>query len=346
MTKPKKAQIQHYVPQMLLKNFANGVSDEYYIHVFDKKNDRTFGTNIKNIASERNFYSFREGERKFDAEVFFTELENNAADSIRKLIEHRNIKQLSLHDRNWIAVFVAIQSVRSTNFRAIIKNLDEAMSDKIVKMGGDPQNVKNYKPITGEDELKHFTITFAMESAAGFADILLKKDWLLFECSSSDQFYISDHPVAMHNDVHRGPYGNIGLAVPGIQIYMPVARDLTLAFWCSSVMAEVRKATDQALQIGRNALAEVTLFLKPNLDNIAHRARLAKKSMEISSGIISSFESGRPLRVTGERLDFYNSLQVIWSERYVMAARPEFELVKRLIAGSADHRRGRRLTVG
>jgi len=40
-------------------------------------------------------------------------------------------------------------------------------------------------------------------------------------------FYLGDNPVlALNNTRDFGPYGNIGLAVPGIEIYLPLTSDL------------------------------------------------------------------------------------------------------------------------
>ncbi|MDV5280161.1 DUF4238 domain-containing protein [Leclercia adecarboxylata] len=53
---------------------------------------------------------------------------------------------------------------------------------------------------------------------------LLKKDWYLLETSPERPFYVSDNPVVLKNSNDFGPYGNLGLAVRGIQIYLPCHR--------------------------------------------------------------------------------------------------------------------------
>ncbi|MGE9641640.1 DUF4238 domain-containing protein, partial [Escherichia coli] len=47
---------------------------------------------------------------------------------------------------------------------------------------------------------------------------LLSKDWYLLETRPEHPFYVSDNPVVLENRNDFGVYGNIGLAVPGIQI--------------------------------------------------------------------------------------------------------------------------------
>ena len=52
-----KAENQHYVPEMLLQNFAvAGRGKEPQLHVFDKQTGRTFRTAIKKVVAERAFY--------------------------------------------------------------------------------------------------------------------------------------------------------------------------------------------------------------------------------------------------------------------------------------------------
>ena len=63
------SKVQHYVPQFVLRNFGNGKRDQVY--VFDKRNDPTFATNVKNVASESRLpqplAAMRCGETKGDA---------------------------------------------------------------------------------------------------------------------------------------------------------------------------------------------------------------------------------------------------------------------------------------
>lgn len=48
---------QHYVPRVYLKNFAIKKKKEYFVDVYDKTDDRTFNTNIKNICGELDLYT-------------------------------------------------------------------------------------------------------------------------------------------------------------------------------------------------------------------------------------------------------------------------------------------------
>ena len=54
--KSNNAKIQHYVPKFYLKNFANNKNK---VHVFSKKDNNNFLSNIRNIASENFFMIYQ-----------------------------------------------------------------------------------------------------------------------------------------------------------------------------------------------------------------------------------------------------------------------------------------------
>lgn len=48
------AEVQHYVPRFVLKNFSRGKTPQLY--VYDKATDKRFRSNIRGVASEAGFY--------------------------------------------------------------------------------------------------------------------------------------------------------------------------------------------------------------------------------------------------------------------------------------------------
>ena len=61
-----------------------------------------------------------------------------------------------------------------------------------------------------------------------------------------DEVYISDNPLVMHNQKDFGPYGNIGLAVPGIEIYYPLSPNTILAYMCPLALKKTEEAHAKA----------------------------------------------------------------------------------------------------
>ncbi len=70
-----------------------------------------------------------------------------------------------------------------------------------------------------------------------FLPHLLDKDLLLYRTDPSRPFCISDHPVTLNNTFNTGDglRGTLGLGVHGIEIYLPISDELTLAYMCSSI---------------------------------------------------------------------------------------------------------------
>ncbi|WP_417846638.1 DUF4238 domain-containing protein [Thalassospira povalilytica] len=231
--KDGKAENQHYVPKMLLRNFAFATKGkEEQVYVFDKHNEGDFPTAISNIAAERGFYEADFGDGLVSLETSLSVLEDKTRAAFAKLIEHEDLNALSDEDRAWIAIFVASQRIRVRHFRETVKAMNEQLLEKLRRMGHDPVEVEGVPVLTDDEELKRFAIQFLVESMKEFSQHLTTKAWLLMRTTPERPFWISDSPVTMHNSKDFGPYGNIGLAVRGIQIHLPLSSTLTLALWC------------------------------------------------------------------------------------------------------------------
>ena len=109
MVNNNKKENQHYVPQMLLRNFAIKGVTQNQVHVFDKHHERTFRTSVRNITAEYHFNDFEHQGKLVSLEPFFTELEGHAAKAIKKILEFRTIGALDTTDGNWLSIFVAAQ---------------------------------------------------------------------------------------------------------------------------------------------------------------------------------------------------------------------------------------------
>jgi hypothetical protein len=73
-----------------------------------------------------------------------------------------------------------------------------------------------------------------MNAPSVFGPHFLNKDWLLISTTRKSPFIIGDNPLALQNAIDMGPYGNLGLAVKGIEIYLPLSPVRALAIWCPS----------------------------------------------------------------------------------------------------------------
>tara|TARA_R110002110_G_scaffold199752_6_gene410534 strand:- start:845 stop:1696 length:852 start_codon:yes stop_codon:yes gene_type:complete len=215
---------QHYVPQFLLKNFSS--RGNKFIWAYDK-NEKYSVLNqikerpIKKVASEEYFYDQFKNNKISSYEYALQEAEDATAPIIQKIIETKNIKDLSEVERRTIAFFITLQNLRTKGellqTETLMKTLSEQLKDKA--------NIE----VPNIDSKE---IWFSMlEQSKKFAQILMNKVWMLSE--SNNSFYISDNPVTLQNTTDMSEIrGTLGLDSFGIEIYLPISPSLTLCLFC------------------------------------------------------------------------------------------------------------------
>ncbi|MBE3063740.1 MAG: DUF4238 domain-containing protein [Spirochaetes bacterium] len=316
------AAIQHYVPRFLLRNFCTGKKRKLW--AYDKSTAKSFKTNIQNVAGERDFYEAEIGDRILSLEEGLGAMESKTAAIIDRILAQRSIGDLSDDDRIQIAVFVAIQMRRVPNQREHLMAMNAGIRRALGDRDIDPELVDGLADIT-PNEVKAMSLMMLAEPNELPVHIL-DKTWLLFETDAATPFYISDNPVAMQNLVEpKGRFrGNLGLAVPGIEIYLPISSTMTLGFFCRSHEADIRNGVERM------------------------RARIVRDPDFPMQGFgplldwMRSFRKGTPLPSEAENVLNHNSLQVRQAERYVFSSCPDFSLVEDMIANEPRYRVGPR----
>lgn len=333
----------HYVPQLLLRNFASPKKKQHYIHVFDKHNGRTFNTNVSNIASERGFYEFTHEGKSSDFEGLYSKLETKVSDAFKEIILSSNLKSISNENKDWIYIFIAMQQCRSTNFRAMTKSIDEQFVDRLKDMGADPNNVHGYKPFSDDEDIKKFSIYFAFKSSEQFATLLKSKVWFLLKTDDAHPFWIGDNPVTLHNETENPHGGNLGLALKGIQIHLPLSPNLTLALWCPFLVKEIVDGLNKAKKIVLLEKMRSALYFGEAYKISQEKIRLSNNAIHSCSSLAKTFTKTGILHCDIENVKFYNSLQVRFSERYVMSKTDDFELVNDMLKDGDHMRNGLRM---
>lgn len=313
------AAVHHYVPRFLLRNFCSGTKPRLW--AYDKSAGKSFETTIQSVAGERDFYEVTVGDFTVSLEEGLSKLESEARTIINRIINARSIGVMSEDDRILLAVFVATQMQRVPHSRENLLALSEGFSRVMKERFG--MDTDDFPAMTPEIA-KALSIKSLTEPNQ-FAEHILNKSWLLFETADSTPFYISDNPVALQNNVEpRGPLrGNLGLAVPGIEIYLPLSSTLTLGFYCCSHEEMIRNGVEKMRRsIVRDPNFPMTFG--PLLD------------------WMRAFRKGTPLTSTADNVLNHNSLQVRQAERYVFSSQPDFELVESMIADDSRFRKGPR----
>jgi hypothetical protein len=314
---------QHYVPQFLLKNFTHGKKPK--IFVYDKSNDKRFQTNIKNIASETGFYDLEVEDSALTMEPHLAHLEANTSEIIKKLIKVRNIKSLSEDETGILALFLAVQFVRTKEHRLKFEHLGKLLAQWLRDMGASEENNEEVTRSSGsalEDKV------FGLRSLVGAKDLVphfLNKAWVLLETIPRNPFFISDNPIGLHNGMDHGPYGNLGLAVTGIEIYLPISSTLCLNLLCPTIAEKYKKAYDNLRILDQMAL---------------ELADSAMKKPAFASAFYDGLINGTPIKVVEDNVTMINSLQVVYSSRFVYCESNAFELVERMIKDNQEYRTG------
>jgi hypothetical protein len=280
MTDPKK---HHYVPQSLLRRFSHN-NERRQIHVFDKTTRRSYLTAINNAGAENHFYSVEVGDERLVLEGLFNQIDSKTATLLDSISQSRSLARLSEDDLAFLAIIAAAQLLRVNATRDRLKEISYQLLATLDKFGVAPENPA--EQVMSDAYARKATIESVFDLS--FAQHFLAKDLALL--SSRDlPLFISDNPVVKENHL---PFGDFGLASPGIEIYLPISSELALAFFCPSI---------------RNYLEKIAASGRP-------------------MPLLESLQDGTAAELQPQCAKFLNKLQVIQSSRYLYSAKSDFSI--------------------
>lgn len=332
------AQNQHYVPQHLLRNFSQG--DRERVHVFDKHTGRSFTTSVRNVLAERRFNDFQLGEFEVSAEPAMGKLEDMVIGALARVIEARSLASLSTEERAHLCYLMAFQFLRTKHMRDNFQAINDGIVAKIEAMGGDPNEVRGFKPLD-DNSLKAESVRFLVKALPEFAKTISLKVMLLMETSADRPFYLGDSPVVMSNSERiPGPFGNIGLGVRGIEIYMPLSATLVLGAWCPSIIEKFEQGRVEHATQRRQATMLMTLGRNIDRERMNAFMEQANAIDEKIGNMLTTVKNGQPLNCDEDHLTHLNSLQVAFARRYVICPRADFDLARRMLRDDPSLARG------
>lgn len=298
----------HYVPQFLLRQFSNAKGR---LHVFDKWNQRSFESNTRNVASERGFYDVKIGKDLVSFEPLMCHAEETALDALNSVVEKKSLAVLSNGDREKIAYFLAIQTLRTRAHRQLIAQIDDGLKETMPSKGIDPQQIPQGF-FRSDEQIKRDSVLY-LEMAEEFVPHFLAKDWCLNIAPPGTTFFISDAPVVRQNIDPPSPFrGNNGIASKGIQIYLPLSADIVLCLLCPTIIEPFRS--------NQREIAEVF-------------------------EILCAIETGHGITVPPECVTYCNSLQVAYSERFVFSCVDDFSLARDMLSSNPELRQPKHIAV-
>jgi hypothetical protein len=222
---------------------------------------------------------------------------------------------------------LSVQFVRTRQRSLQYEDWVTSVRDLMSVMYGNPEFVDGVPPVN-EEELR-VDRAIAIANSNDFVPYFFGKTWLLLKTTKGRPLYISDNPISLKNTYDHTPLGSLGLAVQGIEVYMPLSKTLSLAMWCPSLEAELNRGMDMV-----NFLSKTNSGLLNSLPGLGSFEELMK-----------GIRTGSAVPLTSENLLNLNSLQVIFSSRFLFSSKNDFSVAEKMIDLHPAAREGPKLVV-
>src|ERR1039458_1929785 len=207
---------QHYVPQFLLKGFSTGGKRNKQVWVFDKRDDKSYRTSVRNVASQGGFYDFSIGNERRSLDPALQRLESAVADDIRTVMQRKAMPS-DQEARSRIAFFVAVQMVRTDAQRQQYIDLEDFLRREIEKRGGWAEGAARFPDFSLEESTAQ-AIQLIPHLARSAAPFILSKSWILYATKASDPFWIGDNPVTLDNNINEAHIPDRKSVVKGLRV--------------------------------------------------------------------------------------------------------------------------------
>ncbi|MCT4628027.1 DUF4238 domain-containing protein [Halodesulfovibrio sp.] len=318
--KTKQPVKQHYVPKFILKGFAkNPRAKRKMVFVYDKHSDIIFTANIRDVGCENKYYDFKIEDFKVTAEFGLARIENELAPIVSNIVSRQRIDDLTFEERGAISFFIAMQMTRSPTTREHCAWISQMFFDIAEELTGVRELEGEQEP--SEEEIKANACMLIPECEE-FAKLIFLKKWFLLTPPAGAVFHLSDTPVVLANDNDSPLRASLGLACKGIQIYMPLSKNIVLAMYCPTL-------TDKLENEAKELLAKMTL-----LSSFPRAGKVQAES------VLAALSGESPLLCEDDHVTFINSLQTEWSRRYLYSSTNDFSLPKRMIEDHPEYKEG------
>lgn len=231
MEKLGKTKRQHYVPQMILRNFSNDSATTSLLVLGTEK--RVPAAPINRQCYEPYFYGADQA-----MEQLFAVEENKVAGYLGDL-SRAKLEGLSESDIEQLKLFVHYQHARTRGAAEHLSRFAEALAKGTLRSSAkvypDPdfraEDVDKVEIRLQHAQIK--SIWMAAKTSPLVRDMAVK----LILTDRTPGFLIADHPVvaynqfAEHHPVFRHCLASTGLALKGLQLFMPLSPSVTLALY-------------------------------------------------------------------------------------------------------------------
>ena len=284
---------QHYVPRFLLKHFC---ADGKTIAVTDITNNKSYKTNITNVAQENRFYDLKTTKGDVSLEEMFSGLESKTAPIVDKIVSTESIGWFQDEDYQILEDFILCQFYRTR--KSVNKTTKILKSENIPifdRYNADGEKVETlYSNDLDIDDNMSKTLTYNilnhMEHNDIVRDALASMEWLLLKSPENKRFIISDSPVVLISSTEDYKGETAGFELPDAQILFPISSHLFLLLSARQMVDDSKKGLLRALMTGKRIKV-----------NDAYKCSI----------------TGDPCICEERLVDFFNKIQTANAESYV-----------------------------
>ncbi|ELY2764509.1 DUF4238 domain-containing protein, partial [Cronobacter sakazakii] len=169
----------HYIPQGILNEFSKKSRIWWHSKRLDiQKNQKT-----KEVAFKKHFYKYPDSDASLEID-FFTKIDSDAPEIIKKIIKHKCINVLSADEKYKLIKYIASQILRTPQSLNFIDQFEKTIKQQI------------HEDITIlKENLKADYLNSILFNTTIHEDILKEKSFLLYKANNNERFIIGDCPV-------------------------------------------------------------------------------------------------------------------------------------------------------
>jgi hypothetical protein len=211
---PTDVKRQHYVPEFLLRRFADSGGK---LLVLDLDDGASFSTSVKNAAVEIGFNNLIVEDKPVSLEPWLTDIESSAAPIIESLVsDPRSLIGMSADQEMLLARFLTSLRFRTPRFRSsldwnlgqVVPRIKESIEGQL--RSGEVHAEADAIWAEWKDNPDWWWLGASvspqpaessasmLEEVQGFANLLRKMPWRLGQVPDSSSLYTSDNPMAAY----------------------------------------------------------------------------------------------------------------------------------------------------
>ena len=333
-----KGEVEHYVPQLLLRLHANNPGarkGSEQVWCFDKLTDKVFSPNIARVLAEKRFYEIEIDGNLFSLEESLQKVEDAASPILTRIVANRTVGNLTEAERQTISRFCAVQLVRTQGHRDHMRDVHEATLDALKRRGFDDDQLAKFA-MPSEEEAKATALRMLADAPETYGPHFINKHWHLIESAEQDPFHLGDHPVVVDSNQSITGHRQSGLASPGVSIYLPLCSTLCLLMTDSLIISEIFRDAVK-FESGHRSLIGAMARNELTPEIVAHYKEMKVARHKIRE-IVRHMRLGTPEAYDTQVTLRANALQMFYASRWIVSSTSDFSTPKRMIADSAEFR--------